>query len=656
MRPSRILLSLMLFIALPGAHAQQLEPPASLNDSCPPSDPRWTPQEKFVWEHVCLGEDADFNATPSYGGNLDPMEPAGWPQSRVLGPVFLRTILFNDVYRRALKRRGVVIRGARFTEAVDLENAELEHPLELQKSRLEKGINLTRVRSKFLIGFPGSNVAGAFNMYELQLDADLEMQKGKFADVTLIGAHVGTVILDRVEVTGPINMSRLQVDGSLHMRNAEFTKVELVNARVGGELDLNSSNVTGNLNMIRLHAQSLFMNSSNVAGKLDMNGLHVDQSLFMRGKANFAEVELVAAHVGGTLDLSSSNVTGKLGMNGLHVAQSLLMRENAKFAEVELVTAHIDGNLELNSANVTGKLDMNSLKVNTHLLMKEDEFAEVKLVGANVGGQLEMTGSKVRGLLDCHGMAVERGFFMNATFSDSIDCRVAQIKGDLHLENGQFKKKVDLSGAEIGGVLRLHSAQWSRGVTFVLRDAKAGVIPALADGWAPKLDLDGLTYRSAGKVDQFEHWLRRFDRYAPQPYDQLASVVQSQGKSTLATAIRYSGRERERSEATGRAWAWLTTLKWVIGYGYYPYYAMLWVIGLVIAGAIVLRISSEGQRNGMPYGLAYSFDMLLPIIQLRKKHYDIDLQGWPRYYFYGQKIMGWVLGSFLIAGLSGLAK
>ena len=70
-----------------------------------------------------------------------------------------------------------------------------------------------------------------------------------------------------------------------------------------------------------------------------------------------------------------------------------------------------------------------------------------------------------------------------------------------------------------------------------------GIIPALTDAWAPKFDLNGFTYRSAGKADKFKHWLGRIDRYAPQPYDQLASVVQSQGNGTLATDIRYSGRE-----------------------------------------------------------------------------------------------------------------
>ena len=58
----------------------------------------------------------------------------------------------------------------------------------------------------------------------------------------------------------------------------------------------------------------------------------------------------------------------------------------------------------------------------------------------------------------------------------------------------------------------------------------------------------------------------------------------------------------------------------------------------------------------MPYGLAYSFDILLPIIRLRDKHYAIDLTTWARYYFYVHRIMGFLLASFLIAGISGLTK
>ena len=84
-------------------------------------------------------------------------------------------------------------------------------------------------------------------------------------------------------------------------------------------------------------------------------------------------------------------------------------------------------------------------------------------------------------------------------------------------------------------------------------------------------------------------------------------------------------------------------------------WALLWIVGFVLIGITALQISGEGRKNGMPYGIAYSFDMLLPIIRLRQRHYQIDL-GWVRSFVYLHKIMGYVLGAFLIAGISGLAK
>ena len=58
-------------------------------------------------------------------------------------------------------------------------------------------------------------------------------------------------------------------------------------------------------------------------------------------------------------------------------------------------------------------------------------------------------------------------------------------------------------------------------------------------------------------------------------------------------------------------------------------------------------------RNKIPWGIAYSLDMLLPIIKLRDMHYEIDLSGWARYYFYAHKLAGYVLVGFPAARLGG---
>jgi hypothetical protein len=233
---------------------------------------------------------------------------------------------------------------------------------------------------------------------------------------------------------------------------------------------------------------------------------------------------------------------------------------------------------------------------------------------------------------------------------------------------------MDLTGTQISGELRLGSSQhrparWPGDSTLILRNAKADAIQDRSDSWPAKLDLNGFTYRSLGgfaadakepmierPIEWFESWLGKQEAYAPAPYHQLATVLRNQGRPDIADEVLYAGRERERSQSS--SWPdciWLTANKLVIGYGYHVERALIWIAGFLLAGIAALQISGEGRKNGMPFGIAYSFDMLLPIIRLREKHYQIDL-GWVRYYFYVHKIMGYVLGAFLIAGLSGLTK
>jgi hypothetical protein len=568
MRASHILVVLMLLIAPLSAFGQQAQQDVSppLDATCAVSaDERWTPQEKFVWERVCVGEVANFNAAPGYGGRLDPMKPADWPQSRVLRPAFLETILLKDPYRRALTRRGVIIVGARFVETIDLASADLQHPLVLAFSLVEHDADFSRLRSRYQLDLTDSKVAGTVKLNGADLDASLVLTHGEFAALDLTGAHVS------------------------------------------GQVTLADSKVAGDFRLIGLRAGSLFMGAAELSG-----------------------VDLADAHVG-SLTLDFAKATGLLHMSSLRVDASLSL-DWGQFAEVDLA----------------------GLRVDQYLLMRYATFADVKLFSAHVGGFLSLALSRVAGDLTCLGLEVGQEVVMiDATFDGSIDCHTAKIGSNLYLAGGQFKKEIDLTGADIGGELAVDGLQ---GVSLTLVNTKIGIIPDLADTWPAALEINGLTYRSVVAADKFEDWFRRTDHYAPQPYEQLASVVQNQGDTTLATAIRHAGRERERSEAKGGTWAWLTVLKWMIGYGYRPEQSILWALGLVAVGAIVLRISGEGPRNGMPYGLAYSFDILLPIIRLRDKHYAIDLTTWARYYFYVHRIMGFLLASFLIAGISGLTK
>jgi hypothetical protein len=101
----------------------------------------------------------------------------------------------------------------------------------------------------------------------------------------------------------------------------------------------------------------------------------------------------------------------------------------------------------------------------------------------------------------------------------------------------------------------------------------------------------------------------------------------------------------------------LSTLSWLfIGYGYHYEFSVLWCAGFVLLGTLVLKVSQEERRHKVDLGFFYSLDAFLPFVQLRKAFDEIDFTGWVKYYFYVHRLAGYVIGSFILAGLSGITK
>jgi uncharacterized membrane protein (DUF106 family) len=96
----------------------------------------------------------------------------------------------------------------------------------------------------------------------------------------------------------------------------------------------------------------------------------------------------------------------------------------------------------------------------------------------------------------------------------------------------------------------------------------------------------------------------------------------------------------------------------LIGYGYYNFLVLGWVLGFCVLDVLVLQWSDQGPAQKMPYGISYSVDMLLPIINLNEQHDAVTshLTGWVQWYFYVHQIVGYILASFLVVGLTGLTK
>jgi hypothetical protein len=317
--------------------------------------------------------------------------------------------------------------------------------------------------------------------------------------------------------------------------------------------------------------------------------------------------------------------------------------------------------------------------------IETSSLEEAEFNSAMVGGELVLANSKLLRCLIMENVKVGNSLSLRglqvAIGIRPIQIIYAEIASSLFLDDGTLGS-LDLSGTKIRGALILGwkdhpSLKWHSNSKLTLRNAEVGAIqdvvnvgPNKADVWPDKLELIGFTYAHLGGIgiegadddpvnreaDWYISWLARQVNYSPQPYEQLAGVLQKAGHSDKAKEILYAGRNRGLWRATGLEFIWLLLLKIIIGFGYRIYYALGWAAGLVCLGAFVLHRTGQGPRHKMPYGLSYSLDTLLPIVDLRECHKAINLSGFAKYYFYFHKIMGFILVSFILAGLAGLTK
>lgn len=205
--------------------------------------------------------------------------------------------------------------------------------------------------------------------------------------------------------------------------------------------------------------------------------------------------------------------------------------------------------------------------------------------------------------------------------------------------------------------------------------------------------------------------------YSPQPYEHLASVLRRMGDAETAISVLHESARRDLAIRSGFDWSpgvsvpkmllvfipfiesiYLYTvgkrrfmialatlsfvfyfynaefLSWVgvltrhlygllVGFGYYPQSAILWVAGFTVLGALVLRSSPKARAKGWPWCLGASLDHLLPIVELNKEFSDFfddpareRLTGWQLFYFAFHASVGFMLASFVVAGLAGLTQ
>ncbi|MCZ6652272.1 MAG: hypothetical protein O7D91_04515 [Planctomycetota bacterium] len=457
-----------------------------------------------------------------------------------------------------------------------------------------------------------------------------------------------------------VQVKGARIDGAL----------DLSYAKIGFPLSIKHSAIPRGMGMLRCHLYALFLDGTHT-GPITADGLRVEHDLHMReGFHATGEVRLLGATIGGTLDCSKSDFSNPnekaLSADGIDVKGGIFLRNEFKAeGEVRLLGASIGSDLDCDKGHFSNPdghaLSADGIDVKGDIFLRNEFKAEgaVRLLGATIGHDL-----------DCG----------NGSFSKSngsaIDASNIKVDGSVLLrERFRAEGGVDFTAASVGRYFQWLGVKDSDQCTLYLESAKIGTLRDEAESWPAKLYLDGLVYDrlysdAPTGSDARLCWLKRQgydkDKFIPQPYVQLAKVLQEMGHEADARRILIA---KQKDPARVAAMTipqrlWHHVLGDTIGYGYRPWQTGWLILGFIVLGAFLFQSGSDSTKfqttiAGEPPAfnkIVYSLDAFVPLVDLHQAKYRLPTGSWLRVYLWVHIASGWLLTTLLVVGLTGLVR
>lgn len=369
---------------------------------------------------------------------------------------------------------------------------------------------------------------------------------------------------------------RLQLQGNalLDIGLRSTGTLRMVNAQVRGSLRLAGAHVDVTNGGSRHDLRALNLDATEVAG--DLNA----RNMFMRGQARMVDVT-----VRGSVTLEESTV--------LHPRGDVI--EARRFSA--------GGNLDWHGLKVAGSVLLQGATIGANLNLRGGTFVEpgsyehdgspkpsLDIRAATIGRDL-LCGSRGSPFFAGGGVRIRRAQIgREATF---VNATLGEGPGGIALDAfGVNAQELVLHlGAKAGGTINLQQARCAS-----FHDDKAL--------WDSKIDLHDFRYESLAKPVELTDDARITERlewmytamagtYRPGPYDQLASVLRANGNEEHAATVLIA-KQRHRYSALARGfhvlgapvllWSWLQ--RWMVGYGYRPMRALVWLVLLLVIGTL----------------------------------------------------------------------
>jgi hypothetical protein len=486
--------------------------------------------------------------------------------------------------------------------------------------------------------------------------------------------------------------------------------------------------------IMQIDPQGIRVLGAKIIGSLDFSGVHVPFAITLRNCAIPEAMEMAAADIPsvdfdssyiGSIHANSISVPHWFSLQRVHLAGIIDLQEATigviyaagayfkyrpepgyPFAPtrtvLNLTDAHIKGSINLTDGfEVDGGITLNGARIGANLIcisgqLFNPENVAINAIGTEIAGYFYLMSAQ-----SASGTALNRGgqAKVNGTLQFSgtriagVTVWDAVLSGSAGTPHGFSGRKISASGIFIWRDVTLED-----GAQLDLTGASIGTLGDQERSWpAPgNLLIDGLTYSgfssapfSPVDADTRLKWLALQPSYHPQPYRQLAKVLRETGdeKGAVRVLVAEGDARYRQMGPPGRVLG--TFLKCTIGYGHRPLLALLWSLGVVLLGSVVVM---TGKRAGVMrltwpettppppteavaglHPMLYSLDIFLPFVNLHQEHYwwpdeaasgqcnlaglEFRVDGWLlRYYLWLQIIAGWLLSAIFVAGVTGLIR
>lgn len=479
------------------------------------------------------------------------------------------------------------------------------------------GVKLAGVRVVGRLALAHTKIPYALDFEHCCFEDDLDLAEAEMRSVRLRGCYLTALEANRADVRGEFQVQGCRLD-----------RLSLYAARVL-EIEISGTTITAP------PPEPPDPDAEWIAPRTAVNGdlLVVDTAMYCHDVVVDGQFRLPGARIGGYLHLDGARITHEepgrpptpaLLAQGLRVDTGMFARRGNTRARNRFT---VIGGVDLSGATIKGGLVL----------------ADADLVDDRGGTALRADHVWVEGGADLSDL----------TASGAVRLDSARVVGPLTLSGARLGA-LDASGARVEGTMSCDEGFTAHSVD--LRRARTATYQDDAASWPAELRLDGFVYEELMPLPEAGTrlpWLAR-DAFQPQPYEQLAACYRAVGRDGESRRVLLAQQRRRREAADVPAKAWGLLQDATVGYGYRPWLAGLWLLGLLAAGSAYFashRPAPLGTDSPHFNPVAYTLDLLVPVVSLGQSG-AWNPSGSGQVLAYALIISGWTLATTLVAGVT----